>query len=65
MLLKTEPADQLSTRIQLTMYAQAPHCIGHAKEVKADPLLFRMYIADSVYRWVVAARNIESLIPAS
>lgn len=43
----------------------AKPCIGGMKSLGIDPVEFRDYITDSVYRWAVAARNVDSLIPAS
>jgi hypothetical protein len=39
-------------------------CVGGAKRVRIDPSQFRLYIADAVYRWAVAAKGVDSLIPA-
>jgi hypothetical protein len=39
-------------------------CIGGAQQLGIDPADLRDYISDSVYRWIVAARNVDSLIPA-
>lgn len=39
-------------------------CIGGAQQLGIDPAELRDYISDSVYRWIVAARNVDSLIPA-
>lgn len=38
-------------------------CVGDAKTVSFDPTQFRLYIADAVYRWAVAAQGVETLIP--
>lgn len=64
MLLRSSPASDLSHRIQLTMYAAAPRCVNYAEKVEADPSQFRAYIAESVYRWIVAARGVDTLLPA-
>lgn len=64
-LVRSAPASRLSLRIQETMLARAPHCVGFAQSVKADPLQFRIYVADAVYRWLVAARGVDSLLPSA
>lgn len=38
-------------------------CIGGAHELGIDPAEFRDYVTDAVYRWVIAARGVDSLIP--
>lgn len=43
----------------------AKECIGGAPQIGIDPSEFRDYITDSVYRWIVAARGVDSLIPAA
>lgn len=50
--------------LQAALIDQARPCVGGAKNVQVDPTQFRIYIADAVYRWAVAARNVASLIPA-
>lgn len=42
----------------------ARDCVGGAKRVAVDPTHLRMYVADAVYRWAVAARGVETLVPA-
>jgi hypothetical protein len=48
---------------QAALIDRARLCVGGAKSVQVDPTQFRIYIADAVYRWAVAANNVESLIP--
>lgn len=43
---------------------KARPCIGGALQLGIDPAELRDYISDAVYRWIVAARNVDSLIPA-
>jgi len=49
--------------VQEALIDRARVCVGDAKSVRVDPTQFRLYIADAVYRWAVAARNVASLIP--
>jgi len=41
----------------------ANECIGGAKQLDVGQDMFRAYISDAVYRWVVATRNVDSLLP--
>ena len=50
-------------RIENAIVSGSRICFGNAKKVFFDPTQFRIYIADAVYRWVVAARGVDSLIP--
>ena len=50
--------------LQEALIDRARVCVGGAKHVQVDPTQFRLYIADAVYRWAVAARGVDSLIPA-
>lgn len=49
--------------VQAALIDRARICVGGAKNVQVDPTQFRLYIADAVYRWAVAARGVDSLIP--
>lgn len=49
--------------VQAALIDRARVCVGGAKNVRVDPTQFRLYIADAVYRWAVAARGVDSLIP--
>lgn len=51
--------------LQAALIDNARVCVGDAREIVADPTEFRLYIADAVYRWAVAANGVDSLIPSS
>lgn len=48
---------------QAALIDRARPCVGGARKVRVEPTQFRLYIADAVYRWAVAARGVDSLIP--
>lgn len=50
-------------RLQNALLNNAKICVGDSKRVYVDATQFRLYIADSLYRWTVAARGVDSLIP--
>lgn len=52
------------SRIEAAMVNRARVCTGNARRVYFDPSQFRFYIADALYRWMVAAQGVTSLIPA-
>ncbi|KQR87828.1 hypothetical protein [Sphingomonas sp. Leaf343] len=62
-LIRTEGIEAVN-RLEGAIVNATPICTGGAKKVYFDPAQFRMYIADAVYRWAVAARGVDSLIPA-
>ncbi|MCT8001931.1 hypothetical protein NZL82_08545 [Sphingomonas sanguinis] len=39
-------------------------CLGGIKSARVEPLYFRYVLTEAFYRWVVAARNVDTLIPA-
>lgn len=63
-LFRSEPGSLLERGLTQTIIIQGRECIGGASRVTVDPSYMRVYILDAFYRWVVAARNVESLIPA-
>ncbi|MCD2324076.1 hypothetical protein LQ953_08640 [Sphingomonas sp. IC-56] len=42
---------------------ETSECTGDAKELKIDRVEFRNYVVDAFYSWLVAARNVPSLLP--
>ena len=62
--IRSKPGIELEQGLLQTLIVEGRSCIGGAKRVTIDPTLARSFIADAFYRWVVAARNVESLIPA-
>lgn len=39
-------------------------CLGGVKPARVEPLYFRYVLTEAFYRWVLAARNVDTLIPA-
>ena len=64
-LLRTAPGDARETQLRMQILDRTGYCTGNAQNVRVDPPQFRGYIADAVYHWTIAARNLETLIPAS
>jgi hypothetical protein len=54
---------ELASDLQGALIDGARDCVGGARQVAVDPSHMRMYIADAVYRWAVAARGVDTLIP--
>lgn len=63
-LVRTQDAARIS-RIETSMVDNARYCLGGAKKVYFDPIQFRFYVADALYRWAVAAQGTDTLIPTS
>lgn len=73
-VVRTEPA--LAVRLALSdgparlgdlqeaLIDRARACLGNPRRVVVDPTQFRLFVADAVYRWAVAVRDTDSLIPA-
>lgn len=51
-------------RLEAAIVNRARVCVGNARQVYFDGVQFRFYIADAVYRWTVATRGVDTLIPA-
>lgn len=62
-LVKSAPGTDLERGLTQTIIIEARECVGDAKRVTIDPNVIRVYIVDAFYRWVVAARGVDSLIP--
>ena len=63
-LVQTQRTD-LFTKLEAAIVGRSPVCVGGARKVYFDPAQFRMYIADAVYRWAVAVKGLDSLIPVA
>ncbi|PTQ65989.1 hypothetical protein C8J45_101854 [Sphingomonas sp. PP-CE-3G-477] len=50
-------------RIEAAIVNRGRICVGNARNVYFDGTQFRFYIADAVYRWAVAAKGVDTLIP--
>lgn len=64
-LLRTAPGEVGETQLRMQILERTGYCTGNAQNVRVDPPQFRGYIADAVYHWAIAAKNVETLIPAS
>lgn len=64
-LLRTAPGGEAETRLRMQILERTGYCTGNAKNVRVDPPQFRGYLADAVYHWTIAAKNVETLIPAN
>ncbi len=64
-LFRSEPGSLLERGLIQTIIVEGRECIGHASRVTVDPSFMRVYVMDAFYRWVVASRGVESLIPAA
>ncbi|WP_174292394.1 hypothetical protein [Sphingomonas bacterium] len=51
------------TRLQRALIGLTPECVGGKKKVEVDPSVFRVFVTDAVYSWMIALRGTDSLIP--
>lgn len=61
-LFHTEAGSRAASDIEATMLLKARRCVGDARKVKYDTSELRLYLMDALYRWVVAARGVKTLI---
>ncbi len=52
----------LQERLTLMVLDQTRPCVGNAKKVTMEPVQLRYYLDDAFYRWVVAARDVGTLL---
>jgi len=62
-LVKSPPGSQLERGLTQAILVDGRSCLAGAQSVSIDPTFFRTYLSDAYYRWVVAARGVDSLIP--
>ncbi|MBI0473892.1 hypothetical protein D9601_00755 [Sphingomonas sp. MA1305] len=55
---------ELQRGLTQTLLIEGRACLGNTQRVTIDPVYLRAYVAEAFYRWVVAARGVDSLIPA-
>lgn len=58
-----EPGSLLERGLAQALFIDGRSCLGQTKHVSIDPAYLNFYITEAFYRWVVAARNVDSLIP--
>lgn len=64
-MIHTPTGSNQSAKLGFNMLSRARECVPGANRIQVDPVQFRVYVTDALYRWVEAARDVESLIPAS
>jgi hypothetical protein len=64
-LFRSAPGSLLERGLVQTILIEGRACTADTKLVTVDPGMIRLYVIDAFYRWVVAARGVDSLIPAN
>lgn len=62
-LVRTDGPRQVIEQLEAKIVNGSPACFGNAQKVYFDATQFRFYVADAVYRWAVAVKGVDSLIP--
>jgi len=63
-LVRTDPIARSTLAIQAHLVNRARGCAGNPKRLVIDQYEFRNYIADALYRWILAVRDVDTLVPA-
>ncbi len=63
LLTRTEPGSAAENRLASLMIARSQPCRGRAETVTIDTSQFRANSAEALYRWTLAVRNVDSLLP--
>lgn len=61
-LIRAEAGSEREAAIRTEIFAKTKLCVNYAKRVTVDPFQFRGYVADALYHWTAAAKNVETLI---
>ena len=62
-LVRAPAGEPLERGLIQAMLIDGRVCLGRIKRLTIDPATFRVYTVDAFYRWLVAARGVETLIP--
>lgn len=61
-LLRAAPGSAAETEARQYLIGYGSPCVGGVRQVKADPSQFRVYTAEAVYAWIVAAQGAATLV---
>jgi hypothetical protein len=64
-LIRAPTSSARETQLRNAIIDKSGYCTGNAKKVSVDPPQFRGYVADALYHWTIAAKNIETLVPTN
>ncbi|RYY25682.1 MAG: hypothetical protein EOP62_12540 [Sphingomonadales bacterium] len=64
-LIRTPFGSGNEATLRAAIIAKTSRCTQNAKKVSVDPPQFRGYVADALYHWTIAAKGIETLVPAN
>lgn len=62
-LVRARQGDDLVRGLEQAMLVNSPECFEGVKKLSVEPTTMRLYIVDAFYRWILAARNVSTLIP--
>lgn len=61
-LRKTKAGSPQEKALEEGIIGRGRACVGGAQRVTFDAVAFRLYLLDALYRWIVAARGVDTLI---
>lgn len=64
-LTRSQPGSALERGLIQALITEGRSCLGGVSRLTVDPTHVRPYVMDAYYRWLVAARNVASLIPVT
>ncbi len=62
-LVQTNPVEQSTAAVQAHLIERTRGCTGYQKQLVVDPFQLRAFVADALYRWTLAVRDVDTLIP--
>lgn len=61
-VVEAEPGSGRETDAVAMLVGHGSPCVGYVKNVKFDQVQFRAYVAEAVYSWIAAKRDVGSLV---
>lgn len=62
-LFHAQQGSDLVRGLEQAIIVNSPECLEGVKKLSIEPTTLRVYLIDAFYRWVLAARNVSTLIP--
>lgn len=62
-LVRSQQGSDLERGLEQAVLVNSTECLEGVKKLSIEPTTLRLYLVDAFYRWVLAARNVSTLIP--
>lgn len=62
-LVHAASGSKLEQGLSQALMIDGRDCLGKVRRLSVDPTFLKLYVSEAFYRWIVATRNVASLIP--